>query len=89
MKKINLEVITPDKQVIKEPADFVLIPSKDGQMEVLPGHARFIGQLLKGRLRFDESGKCHYVNVGSGVFEVSSDTVRVLTAWAQAAHPAT
>ena len=43
---LELEIVTPDKLLVKEPADEVQIPGKAGYLDVLPGHAPLITELM-------------------------------------------
>ena len=47
---IQLEIVTPDKLLVKEPADEVQIPGKAGYLDVLPGHAPLISTVRPGVL---------------------------------------
>jgi F-type H+-transporting ATPase subunit epsilon len=78
MKTIAIEVITPDTTVLKEAVDFVLIPARRGPMGVLPGHAPFIGRLSRGTIRAERQGNSYYVAVGSGIFEIGPEQIRVV-----------
>ena len=35
----QLEIVTPEKMVVKDMADEMQIPGKDGYLGILPGHA--------------------------------------------------
>jgi F-type H+-transporting ATPase subunit epsilon len=37
-------VVTPERAVLDEPADFVALPMYDGELGVLPGRAPLIGR---------------------------------------------
>lgn len=77
MKTINLEVITPEKSVLKEAVELLVIPAASGPMGVLPGHTPLVGQLFAGRIRIDRQGSSYYVAVGSGIFEIRPEQVRI------------
>ena len=44
-------VVTPERALLDEPADFVALPMYDGELGVLPGRAPLIGRLGYGELR--------------------------------------
>ena len=50
-KKLQCVVVTPERAVLDEPADFVVLPLYDGELGVLPGRAPLIGRLGYGELR--------------------------------------
>ena len=54
---LELEIVTPDKLLVKEPAEEVQIPGKAGDMDVLPGHAPLITELTIGEIAYKHGGK--------------------------------
>lgn len=78
MKKLTLNLITPEKQLIKEmPVDMVILPALLGEMGVLPGHIKTIVQLGMGSLRYKEEGQEAEFAVLGGFAEVLNDVVNV------------
>ena len=39
---IQLEIVTPERLVVSEPAEYIEIPGETGYLGVLPGHAPLI-----------------------------------------------
>jgi len=72
---MQLDIVTPDRKVIVSKADDVVVPAKEGEMDVLPGHAPFLGELGTGVLRFVAEGKTHRLMVSGGFIEVDGDKV--------------
>ncbi len=72
---MQLDIVTPDRKVIVGKADDVIVPAKAGEIDVLPGHAAFLGQLGTGVLTFKAEGKTHALVVSGGFLEVSGDRV--------------
>ncbi len=72
---MQLDIVTPDRRVVVSKADDVVIPAKEGEIDVLPGHAPFLGMLGTGVLRFVAEGKTHHLMVSGGFIEVASDKV--------------
>lgn len=78
MKKLTLNLITPEKQLIKEmPVDMVILPALLGEMGVLPGHIKTIVQLGMGSLRYKEEGNEAEFAVLGGFAEVLHNVVNV------------
>ena len=50
-KVLHCVVVTPERALLDEPADFVALPMYDGELGVLPGRAPLIGRLGYGELR--------------------------------------
>ena len=72
---MQLDIVTPDRRVVVSKADDVVIPAKEGEIDVLPGHAPFLGMLGTGVLRFVAEGKTHHLMVSGGFIEVAGDKV--------------
>jgi F-type H+-transporting ATPase subunit epsilon len=72
---MQLDIVTPDRRVVVGKADDVVVPAKEGEIDVLPGHAPFLGMLGTGVLRFIAEGKTHRLMVSGGFVEVDGDRV--------------
>jgi F-type H+-transporting ATPase subunit epsilon len=75
---IELEVATPERQLVREQVSEVEIPGKDGYLGVLPGHAPLVGLLGIGTLTYVSGGVRRSLAVHAGFVEVVDDHVRVL-----------
>jgi F-type H+-transporting ATPase subunit epsilon len=73
-------VVTPERALLDEPADFVAVPMYDGELGVLPGRAPLIGRLGCGELRLRRGEATQRLFVDGGFVQVRDDTVTVLTA---------
>lgn len=47
-KKINLKIITPEKLILEEIVDEVLIPTSEGEIGILPNHIPLVARLSSG-----------------------------------------
>ncbi len=83
---LELEIVTPDKLLVREPAEEVLIPGKAGDMEVLPGHAPLITELTIGEIAYKLGGKTQHLSVAWGFAEVLPDKVTILAQTAERAE---
>lgn len=81
---LELEVATPERELVREQVSEVEIPGKDGYMGVLPGHAALLGLLGCGTLTYVQAGRKYHLAVHAGFLEILDDHVRVL---ANAAEP--
>ena len=82
---LQLEIVTPDKMVVKETADEVQIPGKAGYLDVLPGHAPLITELMIGEIAYKHSGVTEYLSVAWGFAEVLPDKLTILAQTAERA----
>jgi len=49
--RLQVRLVTPDRVLVDEDADAVVLPSKSGYMEVLYGHAPLLAELGVGEVR--------------------------------------
>ncbi len=83
---IELEVATPERELVREPVESVQAPGKDGYLGILPGHAPLLGQLGAGVLTYTAAGRARYLSVAGGFLEVLPDHVRILADVAERAE---
>ncbi len=70
MKMISLELTTPERIVFKIEADEVTLPTKEGEITVLPGHVPLVAVLVPGMMTVRAGGEESYVAVSGGFIEV-------------------
>ena len=85
-ESIHLEVVTPDKRVVSEVVDTVVLPGSEGSLGVLPGHTPLLTTLGIGELTFSRGGAKSYVAIAWGFAEVLPDRVSVLAEIAERAE---
>lgn len=78
MAQLQLDVVTPERQVLSEIVDMVTVPGLGGELGILPGHTPLISQLQTGVLSFVSDGKTSQLHVSGGFVEVRDDRVSVL-----------
>ena len=78
-KHLQCVVVTPERTVLDEPADFVVVPLYDGELGVLPGRAPLIGRLGAGELRVRHGPETQRYYVEGGFAQVRGNVVTVLT----------
>jgi len=85
---LELIVVTPEKQLLRETVAEATIPGLDGQLGILPGHAPLITELGVGELtyRAGASGSVASMAVLRGFAEVLPDRVTVLAETAERAE---
>ena len=76
---LQCTVVTPERAVLDEPADFVSLPMYDGELGVLPGRAPLIGRLGAGELRLRRGQQERRYFVDGGFAQVRRNVVTVLT----------
>ena len=83
---IELEVATPERQLVREGVESVMVPGKNGYLGILPGHAPLVSELGTGFLTYSAGGRKRYVSISGGFLEVLPDHVRVLADVAERAE---
>jgi F-type H+-transporting ATPase subunit epsilon len=78
MDSFQLEIVTPDKMVVRDNAESIQIPGLDGYLGILPGHAPLITELGAGEIAYRADGQSHRFCVAWGFAEVLQDRVTVL-----------
>jgi|SRR6185369_15645994 F-type H+-transporting ATPase subunit epsilon len=81
----QLEIVTPEKMVVKDTAEECQIPGKNGYLGILPGHAPLITELAVGEITYKNQGYTHHLAVAWGFAEVLPDKVTVLAETAERA----
>src|ERR1700756_1768137 len=86
LDSFQLEIVTPEKLVVKDSAEEVQIPGRNGYMGVLPGHAPLITELGAGEISYRSGGQSHRFSLASGFAEGLPDRVTVLAETAERAE---
>jgi F-type H+-transporting ATPase subunit epsilon len=76
--KLTLEIVTPDRALIREEVDEVVVPGSEGEFGVLPGHTPLLSSLKIGELWYRQGQEKHYLAIAFGFVEVLPDRVTVL-----------
>jgi F-type H+-transporting ATPase subunit epsilon len=76
--KLTLEIVTPDRSLVREEVDEVQLPGSEGYFGVLPGHTPLLATLKVGELWYRIGQDKHYLAVAGGFVEVLPDRVTVL-----------
>ncbi len=81
----QLEVVTPERLVIKDVAEEMQIPGKNGYLGILPGHAPLITELGVGEISYRVDRTTNYLSIAWGFAEVLPDKVTILAETAERA----
>jgi|SRR3954452_12455630 F-type H+-transporting ATPase subunit epsilon len=83
---IELEIVTPEKLVVRDQVEEIQIPGKAGFLGVLPGHAPLITELAVGEISYRKGGQTTYLSVAWGFAEVLPNKVTILAETAERAE---
>jgi F-type H+-transporting ATPase subunit epsilon len=81
----QFEIVTPEKMVVRDVAEEMQIPGKNGYLGILPGHAPLITELGVGEISYKINGYSHRFAVAWGFAEVLPDKVTILAETAERA----
>lgn len=70
MPRIRFEVVTPERTVFSEEVDAATIPTREGEITVLPNHLPLVGILAPGAIRLKKGLEEQYLAVSTGYLEV-------------------
>ena len=85
-ESIHLEIVTPERRMVSEVADEVVLPGSEGSLGVLPGHTPLLTTLGIGELTYRRGGDRRYLAIAWGFVEVLPDRVSVLAEIAERAE---
>src|ERR1035437_7560144 len=83
---LHLQIVTPDRLLVREDCVQVQIPGKNGELGILPGHAPLITELQIGEISYRAGTTTQYLAVGWGFAEVLPDKVTILADVAERAE---
>jgi F-type H+-transporting ATPase subunit epsilon len=84
--KLTLEIVTPDKSLVREDVDEVQVPGSEGYLGILPGHTPLLATLKVGELWYRIGQEKHYLAIAFGFVEVLPDRVTILAHVAERAQ---
>jgi F-type H+-transporting ATPase subunit epsilon len=82
---IDLQIVTPDRLIVKEQVDEVQIPGAEGYFGVLPGHTPLLASLAVGELWYRKGQTKTYLAVSEGFAEILPERVTILARIAEKA----
>jgi F-type H+-transporting ATPase subunit epsilon len=83
---LTLEIVTPDRLLVREVVDEVVIPGAGGYFGVLPGHTPLLSTLQVGELWYRKGQEKTYLVIAFGFAEVLPDRVTILAHVAEKAE---
>jgi len=78
LNKLLLEIITQERQVLKDEVDLVLAPAHEGQIGILPGHIGLLTKLQSGELYILKGASITILAVTGGLLDVHDNKVTIM-----------
>lgn len=86
LNTIKFEIVTPEKTVLKEEVLQITVPTKMGEITVLPNHIPLVASLMPGVIEIKTAdNKIETIAVSGGFIEVLPDKVVILADTAERA----
>jgi F-type H+-transporting ATPase subunit epsilon len=77
--KVQFELVSPERLLVSQPVDMVVVPGSEGDFGVLPGHAPFISTVRPGVIEvYEGSTVTERIFVAGGFAEVTGERCTVL-----------
>ena len=83
---LTLQIVTPDRLVVREEVDEVEVPGANGYFGVLPGHTPLLAALSVGELWYRKGQTKTYLAVSEGFAEILPERVTILARIAERAE---
>lgn len=84
--KIKFKIVTPERTVFEDNIDQVTLPTRDGEITVLPNHIPLISVLQAGELVVKTGGEEIAMAVSGGMVEVQKNEITILADTAERAE---
>lgn len=78
MTELNLEIITPEKPILKDQIEAVTIPGTLGSFQILKDHAPLISSFEIGIIKVKKTSSEYFYTTAGGTVEVNQNNVLVL-----------
>ena len=82
---LDLQIVTPDRLVVRERVDEMQIPGSEGYFGVLPGHTPLLAALAIGEMWYRKGSNKTFISLAGGFAEVLPDGVTILARIAERA----
>ena len=85
-KKLELNIVTPERLMVAEKVDQVNVPGTEGDLGILLDHAPILTAIRPGPLSYENGGETVAMIVSGGYLEVTDNRVTVLAESAEFTH---
>ncbi len=83
---IHFKIITPEREVFSEEIDEALIPTKNGQIGILPNHIPLVSLIVPGEILLKKDGKEIPLATSGGFAQIGNNVVTILADAAEYVH---
>jgi F-type H+-transporting ATPase subunit epsilon len=86
MASIAVDIMTPERLVMKTEAESVVVPAAEGELGILPHHAPLLAELQPGQIRLKRGEITELFAVSGGFVEVENNHISIFAETAEMAH---
>ena len=79
-KQLSVKIVTPERIVLKDTYDEVVIPTTAGEIGVLARHTPLVSGLKPGEIKLKQDGNVTSLAVSSGFVEVRPNSKLIILA---------
>ncbi len=76
---LTLEIVTPEKKAYSKEVNDVVLPTRNGEIDVLPGHQPLLTMLVPGEIQASSADGREFLAIDKGFARIQGDIVSVLT----------
>jgi F-type H+-transporting ATPase subunit epsilon len=76
---LTLRIVTPEGVAYETDAEYVVLPGKEGELGIYPGHTPLVTSLKIGELRCRHAGHETVLALGEGFAEITNSKISILT----------
>ena len=74
-----LEIVTPEKRAYSDTITSVVLPSQDGEIEILDGHIPLISVINAGEIKITKPSGMEYLAVDKGFMQLLGSKISLIT----------
>ncbi len=79
---IKLEIITPEKTLLSDTVDMVVVPTENGEVGILPNHIPLFSKIIPGEVKIKKGADIKFITIYGGFLETTPGKVNILADFA-------
>jgi F-type H+-transporting ATPase subunit epsilon len=86
MKKLSLKITTPERVVLEKDVEQISLPTKAGEITILPDHIPLISNIIPGIIEVKDDKKTSPMAISGGFLEFHDNQIIILADTAEKAE---
>lgn len=74
----HFELVSPERRLISEPANMVIVPGEEGHFGVLAGHSALVATIKPGVVEIHSAGEVRRIFIAGGFADVTPTSCTIL-----------